>query len=393
MKIKILFFGIFTLFALFLVGCSTEKFNEYVNKATEEKLEATEQEQRELLTLDNFKSVSKKFGYEIEEVKDFDKKNIKTLTFAKKDDYKIEYYIMKNNKIVIDLFNSHKKELEKIFKKLDNNDDDGDDNDENSVYNGEMTFTGENSDYFSVVIGNDYNVIYRIDCNFIYLKVDASHQNEIQELLTELGCYKVASLGINCILEATSNYCKDSFGLLPKSSKKDSQKDKSSGKFNEDLIESAIKNRELLTLDNFKSVSKKFGYEIEDVKDFDLECIKSITLAKKKNCKIQFYETKNNEVAINLFNLDKKDFEKQYEEAKSLSKSKIEVGRHISLEIGNNFKEIYQINNYFIYLESDKSSKKEIKKLFKKIGCYDSFSLFCDSFSKVIGKFFKELFK
>ena len=149
MKIKILFFGIFTLFALFLVGCSTEKFNEYVNKATEEKLEATEQEQRELLTLDNFKSVSKKFGYEIEEVKDFDKKNIKTLTFAKKDDYKIEYYIMKNNKIVIDLFNSHKKELEKIFKKLDNNDDDGDDNDENSVYNGEMTFTGENSDYFS----------------------------------------------------------------------------------------------------------------------------------------------------------------------------------------------------------------------------------------------------
>ena len=171
MKTKILFFGIFTLFALFLVGCSTEKFNEYVNKATEEKLEATEQEQRELLTLDNFKSVSKKFGYEIEEVKDFDKKDIKTLTLAKKYDYKIEYYIMKDKEIVTNLFSSHKKEIEKLFKKLENkniNINDNDNKNNNNFYNGEMAFIGENSDYYSVLAENNYMVIYRLDNNFIY---------------------------------------------------------------------------------------------------------------------------------------------------------------------------------------------------------------------------------
>ena len=107
---KIFLFGIFALLALFLVGCSSEKFCEYLDEAAKEKLEATEQEQRELLTLDNFKSVCKKLGYEIEEVKDFDKKDIKTLIFAKKDDYKIEYYIMKNNKIVI-MINTLVKEI------------------------------------------------------------------------------------------------------------------------------------------------------------------------------------------------------------------------------------------------------------------------------------------
>ena len=218
---------------MFLIGCSGDKYSEYLDEAVKEKYDSVEKEQRELLTLDNFKSVSIKFGYEIEEVKDFDKKDIKSLTFAKKNDHKIEYYIMKSNEIAINLFNSHKKDFEKFFKEAEKNHD---------VYNGKSKFTGENSDYFSVHIGNNYIVIYRMNSNFIYLKVDVSHKKEIKKILTELGCYKVVSSSIDCFLEATSRCCKDMLGLSSKSNKTQNAK--------------FVKNTE-----QFKEIASKYGYK------------------------------------------------------------------------------------------------------------------------------------
>ena len=170
-------------------------------------------------------------------------------------------------------------------------------------------------------------------------------------------------------------------------------------KVNENKTESTTKHsesmkekKESLTLDKFKSISKKFGYEIEDIKNFDIENVKTLTFAKKKYCKIEFYTTKSNEDATNLFKLYKIDFEKQYEKSHNRYKSQTSLVRYFSVLIGNDFMIICHINNNFIYLKADKSSKKEIKELLKEFGCYDPFSWFFDSLFEAMGNFLEELF-
>ena len=184
-KIFLLLLGIFTL--LFLSGCSFDKFGEYLDEEVSKKYDSMEKRQQKLFTVDKFKSVSEKFGYRIEDIKSFDKSSIKTLIFAEKLGGKIEFYVTKDNKKATNLFNLHKKKLEKQLKELKNP----------SVYTGENAITGDNSDYFAVLIKNDYIVIYRLFNNFLYLKADSSMQDESRKMLKKFGCYDIIYLSLD----------------------------------------------------------------------------------------------------------------------------------------------------------------------------------------------------
>ena len=250
-NIFLFLFGIFTL--LFLYGCSFDKFNDYLNDYVKRNYDSMEQKQKKLFTLDNFKSISEKFGYEIEDVKDFDKSTIKTLTLAKKSNCQIEFYVTKDNKVSINLFNFHKKDLKKQNKKSDEelNEDFDEKSENDSLYTGENAITGEHSDYFSVQIRNDYMVIYRFYNYFIYLRSDLSNKKESKKILKELGCYDTIYL---CLDSAFQAFVKCLFDKPSKSTKKENV-----------FVETPEQFREIASLYGFKTYEEG-GLKSEDYK-------------------------------------------------------------------------------------------------------------------------------
>lgn len=127
-------------------------------------------------------------------------------------------------------------------------------------------------------------------------------------------------------------------------------------------------NKTALTVDQFKSISEKAGYKVEEVKDFQLKDVQSVTLAKGKDYQVEFYQTNDNSSAVYLYNINRDMFEKSKKNISS--ESSVSIGNYAKYTLSSNgdYMVASQIDNTFVYAKVKEENKEKVKSLLKELG-------------------------
>ena len=126
-------------------------------------------------------------------------------------------------------------------------------------------------------------------------------------------------------------------------------------------------NKTALTAEQFKSISEKAGYKVEDVKDFQLKDVQSVTLARGNGYQVEFYQTNDKSAAVYLYNINRDVFEKS--KGNMSSESSVEVANYAKYTLSSNgdYMVASQIDNTFVYAKVKDEYKDKVKNLLKEL--------------------------
>lgn len=119
--------------------------------------------------------------------------------------------------------------------------------------------------------------------------------------------------------------------------------------------------KEPATSNEFKSTAESLGYTVEDVtSQFEsTDGVNKVYLALKDGYQIEFFDVASNEYAESAFNINKENFEETYNAYIQLSTHLGNTSKY-SLQSGDSYVVISQIENTFIYVDSKEIYKSEI---------------------------------
>ena len=154
MKKKIVLLGILFLSVLFFTGCSINK---------------------KVIAKEEFKTKMEEKGYSVtDDSEDYaDYKQIKSVSVATKDDYRIEFYEFEEVDYSKELYEKAKEELE----------------DENHVAKSTLEVNLGNHQKYEVTGSKKFNIAIRVDKTMIYVTTEEKYKKEIIEVLKEIGYY------------------------------------------------------------------------------------------------------------------------------------------------------------------------------------------------------------
>ena len=129
--------------------------------------------------------------------------------------------------------------------------------------------------------------------------------------------------------------------------------------------------KKTITSDNFIMISKKDKltvYNVTDQYKKEAKIKKGYVSSNARGWRVEFYELVDSSSAEEMFNTNKKLFEKEKTKNSNYASSNIRNYNTYSLTTSLNYYYLSRVDNTLLYVKVDLSHKKDVKKFIDKLG-------------------------
>lgn len=138
------------------------------------------------------------------------------------------------------------------------------------------------------------------------------------------------------------------------------------------FIFTACGSKTAINTDKFISTMESKGFVISDVTDqfAGVDFLNDVTVAMKDSgeYQIEFYNLKDESNAIEAFNINKEEFEKEKGSTSTESSASLKNYSTYSLTSNGKYMYVSRIDNTLIYLDVSKEYKDEVKEIINELG-------------------------
>jgi len=129
-----------------------------------------------------------------------------------------------------------------------------------------------------------------------------------------------------------------------------------------------LKEKEKISAKSFKKNMEDKGYTLYDVTDQYEGYADKVYIAKKSDCRIEFYDATTLENAVVMFNTSKSQFEMQKGNNSAYSSVNGKNFSTYKLQTNGKYKYLSRVEDTLIYIDVDEEYKDTIKDIIKELG-------------------------